>query len=149
MMRDVRGKRHATQPDRTELWASFLQRRVMRLLLVLDPQLFRGQFRAFYAGSSLARHPLLQFYDQHRRLLTLSQDLLDDILPRISLQWSQVTEQMLVLEENPMRGQIDWQRTLERASNQTPGQVPLSFALRQRQQHSALSENLLTVALLL
>jgi hypothetical protein len=149
MMREARTKQRATQPDRTELWTTFLQRRVIRLLLVLDPQLFRSQFHTFYAGSSFARHPLLQFYDQHIKLLTLSQDLLDDILPRIYLQWSQLTEQSIVQEEDPLRGQIDWQRTLERASNETPGQKPLSFAMRQSRQHSVLPENLFVVALLL
>jgi hypothetical protein len=149
MIREARIKRRAIVPDITETWASFLQRRVMDLLLVLDPQLFRHQFRVFYTSSDVARHPLLQFYDQHIKLLALSQDILDDILPRISLQWSQLTEYTIVQEEDPMQGQVDWQRTLERASSQTPGQVPLSFAIRQRQQHNALPENLLTVALLL
>jgi hypothetical protein len=69
MMREERAKRRATLPDVAETWASFLQRRVMRLLLVLDPQLFRHQFRVFYTGSGVARHPLLQFYDQHIKLL--------------------------------------------------------------------------------
>jgi hypothetical protein len=104
MTREARIKRRTIVPDVTETWASFLQRRVMRLLLVLDPQLFRNQFRVFYAGSDVARHPLLQFYDQHIKLLALSQDVLDDILPRISLQWSQLTEYSIVQEENPMRG---------------------------------------------
>ena len=149
MMRESRTKRLATQPDKTEIWTSLLQRRVMRLLLVLDPELFHGQFRTFYTGSSLASHPLLQFYDQHIKLLTLSEEFLDDILPRIHLQWSQITEHTLTLEEDPTRGQINWQRTIERASNETPGQLPLRFATRLRQQHSALPENLLTVVILL
>jgi hypothetical protein len=149
MMRESKAKRRVMPSDKTEIWTAFLLRCVMRLLLVLDQELFHGQFRTVYTGSSLANHPLLQFYDQHIKLLTLSEELLDDILPRIHLQWSQITEHALTQEENPARGQIDWQRTIERASNETPGQLPLRFATRLRQQHSALPENLLTVAILL
>src|SRR4051794_25964010 len=120
MMREPRAKRRSTHPDRTEVWVSFLQRRGMRLLLFHGPQLFHHQFRAFYVGSSFANHPLLQFYERYIKLLTLSEELLDDILPRIHLQWKERTERIIVQEENPLRGKIDWQRTIEQASNETP-----------------------------
>jgi hypothetical protein len=146
MMREPSVKRRSTQPDRTEIWASFLQRRVMRLLLLHDPGLFHHQFRTFYVGSSLASHPLLQFYDRYIKLLMLSEELLNDILPRVQMQWSQHTERAIIQEENPLRGQIDWQRTIEQANHETPGQLPLRFATRLSQRHDALPENLFTVA---
>ena|SRR5579885_3407639 len=143
MMKEARAKERGVRSEKREQWASLLQRRVMRLLLLLDPLLFRGQFCVLYQGSSLANHPLLQFYDQHIKLLMLSQELLDDILPRIHLQWSQQTEHTFIQEESPARGQVDWQKTIEQANNEVPGQLPLRFVVRQHQLRSQLPENLL------
>ncbi|EFH84758.1 hypothetical protein [Ktedonobacter racemifer] len=148
MMKDTKTIQELVHEKMSETWTSFLQRRVMHLLLALDPQLFHGQFHVLYAGSSLANHPLLQFYDRYMKFITLGKDLFDDILPRIYLEWNQVTEQSIAQDTNPIRGQIDWPQTLKRASNETPGQLPLRFTIRLRQQQSALPENILVVATL-
>src|SRR5439155_18065772 len=71
-----------------ENWAAWLQRRLIRLLLQHDQGLFRRQFRMFFVESEQPQHPLLQQYDRYIRLLALSDELLDDILPRIRRQLS-------------------------------------------------------------
>src|SRR5258708_14372641 len=111
-----------------ENWSLHLQRRVMRLLLLHDRQLFRGQFRTFFAESTLPQIPLLQQYDRYIKLLSLSDELLDDILPRIRRQLSLQTTQIHLREGAPTHGDIDWQRTMQRNLNEAPGLTPLSFA---------------------
>src|SRR5216684_2872106 len=69
-------------------WSLLLQRRVLRLLMQHHEKLFRGQFRLFFVESSLPQLPLLQQYDRYMKLYTLSNELLDDILPRIRRQLS-------------------------------------------------------------
>ncbi len=132
-----------------ELLLQYLERRVMRLLLLYDQRLFRGQFRTFFTGSSLPSIPLLQFYDRHLKLIILSDELLDDILPRIKRQLSLQTNQISLQEEAPTRGEIDWQRTIKRAFNETPDQSPVRFETYQRQQKISVPENLLVIAILL
>src|SRR5215469_5489417 len=104
-----------------------LQRRVLRLLIQHHEKLFRGQFRLFFVASSLPQIPLLQQYDRYMKLYALSNELLDDILPRIRRQLSLKTNHARLLEEAPTRGDIDWQRTLERSWTQASGQPPLQF----------------------
>ncbi len=98
-------------------WSAYLQRRVMRLLLLHDQSLFRGQFRTFFVESTLPQIPLLQQYDRYLRLLALSDELLDDIMPRIRRQLSLQTSQVHLQEEAPTHGEIDWQRTIQRSLN--------------------------------
>lgn len=134
-------------PAQGEVWTQYLQRRVMRLLLLHDQQLFRGQFRAFFAQSALPKLPLLQFYDRYIRLQLMGEELLallPDIRSRLSLQ----IEYELFVEEMPTR-EIDWPPTIERAINETPDQPPLRFDTRQSRQNLAIPENLLVVAILL
>ena len=133
----------------SEHWSLYLHRRVMRLLLLHDRRLFRGQFHTFYAQSSLPQIPLLQQYDRYIRLLSLSDELLDDIVPRIRRQLSLQTTQLHLQEEAPTHGDIDWQRTMQRNLNETPGLVPLRFDTRLRERSMALPENILTVSILL
>jgi hypothetical protein len=135
-------------PD-SATWSLLLQRRVLRLLIQHHEKLFRSQFRLFFVESSLPQIPLLQQYDRYMKLYALSNELLDDILPRIRRQLSLKTNHARLLEEAPTRGDIDWQRTLERSWTQTPGQPPLQFETRLRQRTLDAPENVLTIAILL
>src|SRR5437763_8214217 len=103
------------EPTQTSLWSQQLQRRILRLLFQHDESLFRRQFSCFFVESTLPQIPLLQQYDRYVKLRTLSQELLDDILPRIRRQLSLKTSHARLHEEAPTRGDIDWQRTLERS----------------------------------
>jgi hypothetical protein len=91
----------------------------------------------------------LQGYDRYLRLLELSDELLDDIMPRIRRQLSLQTSHIARQEEAPTRGNIDWQRTLTRTLNETPDLAPLRFDTNVRQQSTDSAENLLAVAILL
>ncbi len=129
-------------------WSQHLQRRVMRLLLQHDEPLFRNQFRLFYTGSALSQDPLWQQYDRYLKLYALSNELLDDILPRIRRSLSLKADHHRLIEHPPLRGNIDWGRTLERSWNEIPGQPPMHFSTRLRQRSLETPENLLTVAIL-
>ena len=131
------------------IWSQRLQRRVMRLLLQHHQRLFRGQFRAFYTGSALPQLPVFAQYDQFLTLRTMSDELLDDILPRVRRQLSLQTDQARLREEAPTRGDIDWPKTIQRGWQETPGLPPLSFETRLRQRSTVTPENLFTVAVLL
>ncbi|MDQ2886756.1 MAG: hypothetical protein M3Y39_11825 [Chloroflexota bacterium] len=132
-----------------QLWSQHLQRRILRLLLQHDEALFRRQFRHFFVASALPPLPLLQQYDRYIRLQTLSNELLDDILPRIRRQLSLKTSHVRLREEAPTRGDIDWPRTIERGWSSAPGMPPLQFDTRLRQRTLETPENLFTVAVLL
>lgn len=131
------------------LWSLRLQLRVMRLLLTHDARLFRGQFRTFFAASDLPPVPLFQQYDRYLRLLTLSDELLDDVMPRVRRRLSLQISQERLREEAPTRGDIDWRRTIERAWREMPGLPPTVFDTRLRQRSTATPENILVVAVLL
>jgi hypothetical protein len=135
--------------DTHTLWSQQLQRRVIRLLLQHDAPLLRSRFRLFSEQSTLPPIPLLQQYDHYIKLQVLSNDLLDDILPRIRRQLSLKTTHTRLLEESPTRGDIDWQRSIERGWSQTPGQPPQQFETRLRQRAMDTPENILVVAILL
>ena len=132
-----------------EEWTIWLQKRVMRLLLLHDRSLFRNQFHMFYTRSTLPVLPILQQYDRYIKLLALSDELLGDVLPRIRRQLSLQADAARLLETAPTRGMIDWQRTSQRALRELQGQAPLRFDTRLRQRSSVTVENLLTVAVLL
>jgi hypothetical protein len=85
----------------------------------------------------------------YMKFYTLSNELLDDILPRIRRQLSLKTNHARLHEEAPTRGDIDWLRTLERSWTQTSGQPPLQFETRLRQRTLDTPENVLTIAILL
>src|SRR2546426_4999903 len=139
----------AGHEEQTRQWSQQLQRRILRLLLQHDEPLLRNQFRQFFVESTLPRLPLLQQYDRYVKLQILSNELLDDILPRIRRQLSLKTNHARLHEEAPTRGDIDWQHTLERSWMQAPGQPPLKFETRLRQRTLDTHENVLTVAILL
>jgi len=130
-------------------WSLYLHRRVMRLLLMHDQKVFHGSFRVFYAESTLPKIPLLQLYDRYLKLVTLSDELLDDILPRIHRQLSLQTTYTFLQEEAPTRGNINWQRTFERNLRQSPGMPPVRFDTQLRQRDMATPENVLVVTILL
>lgn len=133
----------------TSSWAQRLERRIIRLLLQHDERLFRQQFSLFFADSALPQLPLFQQYDRYVKLRLLSNELLDDILPRIRRQLSMKTSHMRLREEAPTRGDIDWPRTLERSWNNSPGLPALQFETRLRQRSMETPENILTIAILL
>jgi len=135
--------------ENIEHWSLHLQRRVMRLLLLHDRRLFHGQFRTFFAESALPKVPLLQLYDRYIKLVSLSDELLDDILPRIRRQLSLQTSRLHLQEEAPTHGDIDWLRTMQRNLNEAPGLTPLRFDTRLRERSMATPENILVVAILL
>ena len=130
-------------------WAQRLERRIMRLLLQHDERLFRQQFSLFFVDSALPQLPLFQQYDRYVKLRLLSNELLDDILPRIRRQLSMKTSHTRLREEAPTRGDIDWPRTLERSWNNAPGLTALQFETRLRQRSMETPENILTIAILL
>jgi len=130
-------------------WAQRLERRIMRLLLQHDERLFRQQFSLFFANSALPQLPLFQQYDRYVKLRLLSNELLDDILPRIRRQLSMKTSHKRLREEAPTRGDIDWPRTLERSWSNSLGLPALQFETRLRQRSMETPENVLTVAILL
>src|SRR5260370_22357166 len=121
----------------------------MRLLLIHDRGLFRSQFRTFFVESTLPQIPLLQQYDRYIKLLTLSDELLDDILPRVRRQLSLQTDHARLREEAPTRGDIDWRRTIDRTQRETPGVPRTQFDTRLRLRSTTTPENLFTVPVLL
>ncbi len=123
--------------------------RLIRLLLIHDRGLFRSQFRTFFVESTLPQIPLLQQYDRYIKLLTLSDELLDDILPRVRRQLSLQTDHARLREEAPTRGDIDWRRTIDRTQRETPGLPPTQFDTRLRLRSTTTPENLFTVVVLL
>ncbi|PDW01915.1 hypothetical protein [Candidatus Viridilinea mediisalina] len=133
--------------DQRTTLAQRLQRRVMRLLLLHDQRLFRGQFRTFYTGSEIARS--FADYDRFLQVRMLSDELLGDIMPRIRRQLSLQADQARLVEAAPTRGEIDWPRTMQRGWQEHPELPPLTFVTRLRQRSAITPENLFTVALLL
>lgn len=107
-------------------WSQRLQRRIMRLLLQHDEPLFHNQFRQFYVNSSLPQIPLLQQYDRYIKLRGLSDELLDDILPRIRRQLSLKTSRARLREEAPTRGDIDWPAPSNAPGAWLPAILPFS-----------------------
>lgn len=125
-----------------------LQRRIARLLWRHDRHTFRGHFREMSTQSGLPQIAELMVYDHLVRLLTLADDLLDDILPRIRRQLSFQASHADLDEAPPLRGQIDWGTTLEHSWGEQPDQPPLRFATHVRQRTFVTSENQLVVAIL-
>jgi len=103
----------STDDVQAQRWSQHMQRRLIRLLLQYDVPLFRRQFRFFFAKSALPQIPLLQQYDRSIKLQTLSNELLEAILPRIRRQLSLKTNHLRLHEDAPTRGNIDWSRTIE------------------------------------
>jgi hypothetical protein len=118
------------------------------LLLRHDQQVFRGHFREWYERSSLPRLPELQAYDYFSRLLLLSSELLDELVPRIRRQMSFQATRSTLEEEAPPRGQIDWNSSLARSWSEQPGDPPTRFATRLRNRSFATPENTLLAALI-
>ncbi|GAA5528201.1 hypothetical protein [Herpetosiphon gulosus] len=123
-----------------------LQRRVARLLLQHDRATFHGRFREFYQASSLPPIALLQAYDLLTKVLVLADELFDDILARIHRQMSFQATREHLNEHSPIRGQIDWGRSLQQAWNQFPDQPPMSLQTTLRSRSFATPQNRLVVA---
>ncbi len=125
-----------------------LLRRIARLLLRLDRQAFRGRFCEWYRQSDVPHLPELQAYDYVIRLLLHSEELFDDLLPRLQRQMSVQSTSDRRTEEPPLRGQIDWQRSLVRSWHTQPGVPPTRFETNQRSRSFATPENALLLAVL-
>lgn len=140
-----------TEPETLslELLTPQLQRRIARLLLQHDRRAFRGRFREFYAQSQQPIPAALQAYDALTRLIGLADELFDDILPRIHRQLSFSATRLDLDEEPPLRGQIDWRRTIDRHVAERPDQPPTRFVTSMRNRSFATSENRMVVAILL
>jgi hypothetical protein len=121
---------------------------VARLLLRHDRQVFRGHFHEWHERSSLPRLPELQAYDYFTRLLLLSGELLDEIVPRIRRQMSFQATRSNLEEDAPPRGQIDWNSSLARSWDKRPGDPPTRFATRLRSRSFATPENALLAAVI-
>jgi hypothetical protein len=126
-----------------------LQRRIARLLLRHARRTFHGRFRELYARSKQPQPDILRAYDRFARLIGLADELFDDILPRIRRQLSFSATRLELDEEPPLRGQIDWRQTIQRASATYPDQPPLRFATTLRSRNFATPENRMVVAILL
>ncbi len=135
-------------PLAEETITQFLQKRIIRLLFLLDKHEFDKLYRTFFAGTDLPRMHTLEQYVRYIRLFTCSDELLDDIMPRIRRQLRLQSHKLLLYEEAPTRGTIDWQRSLQRTWNTTPGEPPRRFDTRWRQRTIASYENMFTVAVL-
>lgn len=132
-----------------DLITAQLQRRIARLLLRHDRRTFRGRFRDLYARSTQPQPEALRAYDAFARLIGLADELFDDILPRIRRQMSFSATRLELDEEPPLRGQVDWRRTIERNVAERPNQVPIRFATTLRSRSFATPENRMVVAILL
>ena len=82
-------------------------------------------------------------------LFHLSYELFDHILPRIKHGLSFHTPRTSSVEEPPVHGAIDWERTMERTWEERPGEPPLDLLTRRRLRDFETPENLLTVTTLL
>lgn len=125
-----------------------LQRRIARLLLRHDRHTFRGQFRELYIHSMLPQPQILREYDRYIRLVALAEDLFNDILPRIRRQLSFHATRIHLHEEAPLRGDIDWGRSLQRSWVDHPDQQPIRFQTTLRRRTFATPENKLVIAIL-
>lgn len=137
-------------PTSSELRAyTLMQARMLALLLRFS----EGEYRKFFdAHSQFAREEdmaTLQVYRDLGVLFFLNDELFEHILPRIIRRLSFASPRRLVVEEPPGRGRIDWERTLDRAWNERPGQPPLELHTRQSLRDFATPENLLAVVTLL
>ena len=129
-------------------WSAYLERRIMRLLLLHDRGTFRKQFKFLRTESDFKEHPLLQQYDHFLRIIALGDELLDDILPRVRRQLSLHTDHERRREQAPTHGDIDWRRTIDRSLHEIPDQPPLEFDTRLRQRSTVTPENIMVVALM-
>ncbi|WP_029214560.1 hypothetical protein [Kallotenue papyrolyticum] len=124
-----------------------MQARLIALLL----RHHEGAFRRLFA---LREHttPALDLIGHYRDLgvlFHLADALFEDILPRITRRLSFEAPHEHALEEPPTRGRVDWERTLDAALDDWPGEPPLLFRTRLRRRDFATPPNLLAVATLI
>ncbi len=130
--------------DRTAAW---MQSRLLDLLLRHDQALFDNYFNE-RKGLASAR-PELQRYRDLAVLLRLRDELFEYIVPQIVRRLSFDAPRSSELEEHPVTGQIDWERTLSASWESLPNQPPLQLHTRQNRRNFATPENLLTVVTVL
>lgn len=126
-----------------------MQARLVELLLRYDEAGFGRQIgvRASYGAERM--DAALQRYRDLGAIFALRDDLFEDILPRIVRRLSFASPRNLMVEEPPVRGRIDWERSLDAAWAERPGEAPLLLHTRQRRRDFATPENLLAVVSLL
>ena len=126
-----------------------MQARLVALLLRYDEQRFHRLITTDDQRAAERDAAFLQPYRELGTLFVLRDLLFDDLLPRIVRRLSFAAPREMTLEEPPVRGRIDWGRTLEASWNDRPGEAPLQLYTHQRRRDFATPENLLTVVTLL
>lgn len=126
-----------------------MQARLVALLLRYDEQRFHQLITTDDQHAAERTELFLQPYRELGTLFVLRDLLFEDLLPRIVRRLSFAAPREMRLEEPPVRGRIDWSRTLEASWNDRPGEAPLQLHTHQRRRDFATPENLLTVVTLL
>jgi hypothetical protein len=133
--------------EREERASAWMQTRLLDLLLRYDKALFDSYFNERKALAS--SHPELRRYRDIAVLLRLRDELFDYILPQIVRRLSFDAPRSTQIEEHPVSGQIDWERTLSASWESFPDKPPLQLYTRQNRRSFATPENMLTVLTLL
>lgn len=128
---------------------AWLQGRLITLLLRHDEASFARIFALQQHALPAATSDTLHAYRELAALFALSDELLRHILPCIVRRLSFATPHTAAVEEPPLSGQVDWERTLQATWRERPGEPPLELHSRRRRRDFATPENLLTVATLL
>lgn len=129
--------------EHEERTAAWMQARLINLLLRYDQALFDSYFNVHKGMASTS--PELQRYRDLAVLLRLRDELFEYILPQIVRRLSFEAPRSIEIEEHPVTGQIDWERTLAASWESLPNQPPLQLHTRQNRRSFATPENLLTV----
>jgi hypothetical protein len=126
-----------------------MQARLIALLLRHDAPSFRRfvDLRSEFDQEQDA--DALQHYRELAVLFHLRDEFFEDILPRIVRRLSFEAPRTMLIEEPPVSGRIDWERTLAATWTDRPGEVPLLLHTRQRRRDFATPENLLAVVTLI
>ncbi len=124
-----------------------MQARLIDLLLKHD----RSRFSQYYDQRAATANDdaALAVYRDLGVLFFLRDELFEHILPRIIRRLSFEAPRHTIIEEPPVSGRIDWERTLASTWDEYPDQPPLQLHTRQRRRDFATPENLLTVLTLL
>ncbi len=128
---------------------SAMQARLIALLVRHDEQSFGHYYDQREQFEQERDTDALQRYRELGVLFHLRDELFEHILPRIVRRLSFESPRNMLIEEPPVRGRIDWERTLDATWAERPGETPLLLHTRQRRRDFATPENLLTVATLL
>lgn len=139
---------HSEQDQRTYM---HMQARLIDLLLKHNQPGFHDILEEYteYAPYYDDTDSSFGFHRDVAVLFHLSYELFDHILPRIKHGLSFHTPRTSSVEEPPVHGAIDWERTMEKTWEERPGEPPLDLLTRRRLRDFETPENLLTVTTLL